>query len=62
MNSFDLKCYQKTYQDPQYWDNNLSASQSEQKQKWAECRAMTDNFYDELIRRGYLIPQSKNKT
>lgn len=61
MNLFDLKCYQKTYRDSQYWDDNSSMSVVEKQQNWIMCRAMTDRFYDELVARGYLVPQSYNR-
>ena len=60
MNSFELKCYQKTYQNTQYWDNSSCISVAERQQMWARCRAMTDRFYDELVARGYLVPRSSN--
>ena len=58
MNSFEVKCYEKTYQDPQYWDDGSSTSVVERQQMWAKCRAMTNHFYEELIARGYLVPKS----
>lgn len=60
MNVFDVKCYQKTYQNPKYWENNSYSSIVEQQQAWANCRAMTDNFYSELVSRGYLVPLRKS--
>ncbi len=62
MNTYDLKCYKKTYQDPHYWDKVECSSQSEQDQHWANCRHLTDRFYQELLLRGYLIPRSENQT
>ncbi len=60
MNLFDLKCYQKTYRNSQYWDD-ASMSAVEKQKNWILCRAMTDRFYDELVARGYLVPQSYNR-
>ena len=61
MNSFELQCYQKTYQDPLYWDDDSSKFVGEQQQMWAKCRAMTDRFFDQLVARGYLVPQSHSR-
>lgn len=60
MNTFDLKCYEKTYHDPHYWDGIRSESDFEQYQLWANCRGLTDRFHDELIQRGYLQPRSSD--
>lgn len=62
MNTYDLKCYEKTYQDPQYWDRVECDTQFEQYQVWANCRHLTDRFYGELILRGYLVPRSEKQT
>ena len=60
MNVFDLKCYQKTFENPQYWGNKLYPSINKKQEAWAECRSMTDNFYSELISRGYLVRNLNN--
>ncbi|ACK69833.1 hypothetical protein PCC7424_1389 [Gloeothece citriformis PCC 7424] len=61
MNIFDLKCYGKTYEDPNYWrDINCKTSQK-RKRDWDDCRYLTDRFYDELSKRGYLSRKSHGK-
>ncbi len=62
MNTYDLKCYEKTYHDPRYWDRIEYNSKFEQYQLWATCRGITDEFYNELIYRGYLIPRGDAHT
>ncbi|WP_013323495.1 hypothetical protein [Gloeothece verrucosa] len=59
MNNYDLKCYEKTYKDPKYWDRVELSSQGDRQKVWADCRGLTDSFYNELIARGYLLPFSK---
>lgn len=55
MNNFDLKCYQETYKNPYYWENERFKNESSRRKSWQHCRQLTDNFYDELVLRGYLI-------
>ncbi len=55
MNSFDLKCYQKTYQNPHYWEQKTYQNPQQQKEEWQNCRKTTDKFFDELVKRGYLV-------
>jgi hypothetical protein len=55
MNTFELNCYQKTYDDHRYWLGVKPKSRSERYKHWSECRVLTDFFYDELVRRGYLV-------
>ncbi|MGK7946240.1 MAG: hypothetical protein AB4058_17400 [Microcystaceae cyanobacterium] len=62
MNTYDLKCYEKTYNDPRYWDQVGYTSKFEQYQLWANCRGVTDEFYNELIHRGYLVPRTDSHT
>jgi hypothetical protein len=57
MNPYDLKCYEKTYNDPGFWHQTKSNSEADKKRQWSDCRNLTDHFYDELINRGYLVPR-----
>lgn len=56
MNPFDLKCYEKTYMDSRYWGESSTQDDDKRRQSWADCRNLTDRFYDELVARGYLTP------
>ncbi|MEA5535357.1 hypothetical protein [Crocosphaera sp. XPORK-15E] len=55
MNNFDLKCYRHTYNNPNYWDGEKLNNEESRRQIWQNCRQLTDNFYNELILRGYLV-------
>ncbi|ACK70353.1 hypothetical protein PCC7424_1922 [Gloeothece citriformis PCC 7424] len=59
MNNYESKCYQKTYSDPNFWDGVQPKSKSDRQQIWANCRNLTDQFYDELTYRGYLVRKIK---
>ena len=54
MNNFELRCYLETYNDPHYWEGKRFEKDSLRQKSWQECRQVTDNFYDELVIRGYL--------
>lgn len=54
MNIYDLNSYENTYQDSRYWENQ-EISDQEKRSNWADCRALTDKFFDELVTRGYLV-------
>jgi hypothetical protein len=61
MNTYDLNSYAKTYEDPLYWEESTCESQRQRQQEWSNCRVLTDRFYDELVRRGYLSSKSPDK-
>ncbi len=54
MNNFELRCYLETYNAPHYWEGKRFEKDSSRQKSWQECRQVTDNFYDELVIRGYL--------
>jgi hypothetical protein len=58
MNTYDLNSYEKTYDDPRYWEDSFCDSEQQRRQNWSNCRTLTDRFYDELVIRGYLVPKS----
>ncbi len=55
MNNFELRCYRETYKNPHYWEGQRFKNESLRHHSWQECRQVTDQFYDELVSRGYLI-------
>ncbi len=55
MNNFELRCYRETYKNLSYWEGERFKNESLRHQRWQECRQVTDQFYDELVFRGYLI-------
>ncbi|MDJ0599062.1 MAG: hypothetical protein QNJ37_09525 [Crocosphaera sp.] len=55
MNNFELRCYRETYKNPHYWEGKRFGNELLRHQNWQECRQVTDQFYDELISRGYLV-------
>lgn len=37
MNNFEVKCDEKTYQDPRYWDKLQFSTPFAQNQSWIGC-------------------------